>query len=429
MNGTSEAESASSLEQSVDRLLARFVQPDGPGVVVGILRNGAFIHRKAYGLADLEWGAPLEPDCVFRICSLTKQFTAVATMRLVEAGALDLDVPIERYLPNWPARGRRVTVRHLLNHTSGIWRHDSDQMERTLRSNPPVEEVWAMIAARDFEYEPGERYRYNNSGYLLLGAIIGAVSGQLYETHLHETIFQPLGMANTGILHHETVTPKRARGYIKGRRGFRNARLDAMNWSHSAGALGSTLDDLALWDRAIREGRLIRRDSFETMLEDAPQGDGGPFPYGFGWGTASWGGVRLYHHTGGVSGFGCHMLHLRDEDLTTIVLSNLYLFPFDPVTRGLVRLAKGWEEPTPKMRDPTADELATYAGRYESRDGPLVIAESAGHLASLGPGRLCERTDPEVEYRFSEPSGGRCQRLDYVSPLWPVSTFRRTGAD
>ena len=417
MGGTREVTAGLLLEHDIDRLMARFVQPDGPGAVIGILRDGVFILRKAYGLADLEWRTPLDPDWVFRICSLTKQFVlAVATMRLVEAGVLDLDAPVERYLPDWPARGRRVTVRHLLNHTSGVWRHDSDQLERTLRPNPPVEAVLAMIAARDFEYEPGERYQYNNSGYLLLGAIIAAVSGESYEDHLRETIFEPLGMAHTGILRHGAVTPKRARGYIKGRSGFRNARLDAMNWSHAAGALGSTVDDLARWDRAIRGNRLIRPDTLETMLEDAPQRDGGPSPYGFGWGTATWRGSRLYHHTGGISGFGCHMLHLRDEDLTTIVLANLYLFPFDPMTRGLVRVAKGWAEPAPEMRDPTGDELAACAGRYDSRDGPLVIAASAGHLASLGPGRLCERADPEVEYCFSEPDAGCFQRLDYVSP-------------
>lgn len=425
MNGASGAAGTSSLERTVDQLLARFVQPSGPGAVVGILRDGEFIHRKAYGLADLEWGAPLEPDCVFRICSLTKQFTAVATMRLVESGAVDLDAAIECYLPHWPARGRRVTVRHLLNHTSGIWRHDSDQGDRTMRRNLPVEEVLAMIAARDFEYEPGERYQYNNSGYLLLGAIIAAVSGQTYEDHLRETIFETLGMNNTGILHHESVTPKRARGYIKGRRGFRNARPDAMNWSYAAGALGSTLADLGLWDRAIRENRLIRQDTFETMLEDAPQRDGGPFPYGFGWGTGVWRDTRFYHHTGGVSGFGCQMLHLRDEGLTTIILSNLYLFPFDRVTRDLVRIAKGWEEAVPTVRDLTVDDLVTYSGRYQSRDGSLTIAGPADHLDLVEPGRLCERNDPEVEYRFSELIAHRYQRVDYVSPLWPAATFRR----
>ena len=202
-----------------------------------------------------------------------------------------------------------------------------------------------MILERDFEFEPGERYRYNNSGYLLLGAVIEAVSGLPYERFLQEAIFKPLGMTSTGILTHQRVTPHRARGYVKGRNRFHNARHDAMNWSHAAGALGSTLDDLAVWDQALRGDRLVRRDTLERMLTPTRLNDGSLYPYGFGWGTADYRGHPIFHHTGGISGFGCQMLHFRDEALTTIVLSNLYLFPFDPLTRGLIRCVKDWDEP------------------------------------------------------------------------------------
>jgi CubicO group peptidase (beta-lactamase class C family) len=416
-----------SLEARVDQALAELVQPDAPGAAVGIIQNGRFIHRKAYGLADLEWATPLRPDSVFRICSLTKQFTAVAVMMLEERGALSVEDPLERHLPDWPARGRRITLRHLLDHTSGVWRHDSDQVERTLRPNPPVTDVLEMIKARDFEFEPGERYRYNNSGYLLLGAVIEAVSGMSYADFLRTAIFEPLGMGQTRLLTHEAITPLRARGYIKGRKRFHNARLDAMNWAWSAGALGSTLDDLALWDRAIRDHRLIRRETLERMLAPARLTGGGSFPYGFGWGLADYRGLRVFHHTGGISGFGCHMLHARDEDLTTIVLSNLYLFAFDRVTRGLLRAVKGWDATTEPLSEATRAQMAACAGRYENEDGPFVIEAGATHLATLGDDRLCERADPEVEYRFSEPRDGAFQRLDYVSPLWPVSTWRRAN--
>lgn len=413
-----------SLETEIDALLAREVEPGGPGAAVAVLRDGRFIHRKGHGLADLEWGLPIEPDCVFRIASMTKQFTAVATMMLAERGALAVDAPIERYLPDWPARGRRVTVRHLLNHTSGVWRHDSELVERTLRPNPPVAEVLAMIRERPFEFEPGERYEYNNSGYMLLGALIANVSGRSYGDFLREDIFEPLGMTHTGLLSHERITPKRARGYVKGRKRFHNARLDAMNWSQAAGALGSTLDDLALWDRAVRENRLIRRETFEAMIAPTPLNDGSAYPYGFGWGMAEYRGARIYHHTGGVSGFACQMLCLRDEDLTTIVLSNLYLFPFDRVTRGLVRLAKGWPACEPALTEPAAAQREACAGPWNEHAGALLaMAGGPSGLMALNDHTLCDPADPEVEYRFSAPKDGRFRRLDYVSPLWPVSTF------
>jgi CubicO group peptidase (beta-lactamase class C family) len=122
------------LEARIDQMLAELVQPNTPGAAVGVIQDGRFIHRKSYGLADLEWGTPLRPDSVFRICSLTKQFTAVAVMMLEERGALSVDDPLERHLPDWPARGRRVTLRHLLDHTSGVWRHDTQMVERCART-------------------------------------------------------------------------------------------------------------------------------------------------------------------------------------------------------------------------------------------------------------------------------------------------------
>ncbi|HEY5107016.1 MAG TPA: serine hydrolase domain-containing protein [Caulobacteraceae bacterium] len=414
--------SYASLEKEVDRLLALKVEPGGPGAAVAIVSQGEFVVRKAYGLADLEWGIPLSVDAVFRIASLTKQFTAVAIMMLAERGALSIDDPIERHLGKWPRGSQTVTVRCLLNHTSGVWRHDSELVERTLRPNPPVEEVLDLIFSRPLEFDPGERYSYNNSGYLLLGAIIAAASARSYEAFLREEIFEPLGMDDTRVLTHETITPFRARGYIRGRKRFHNARLDAMNWSHAAGALGSTLTDLVKWDRAIRGNRLIGAESHAAMLADTPLADGSHYPYGFGWGTADYRGARVYHHAGGISGYACQMLHFRDEDLTTIVLSNLYLFAFDKVTRGLIRAFKGVAEPI--VAEPSAQQMAACAGAYEG-EWPFVIAENDAGLGARGEHILCQRGDPEVEYRFSELSDGRYQRVDYASPLWPISSVRR----
>jgi len=423
-----------SIEDRIDAILAAEVQPGGPGAAIAVIRDGEFIHRKAYGMANIEWGVPLTADAVFRIASLTKQFTAVAIMMLVERGQLSVDAPIEAWLPDWPTRGRVITARHLLNHTSGVWRHDSDQGDRTKRPNPPVEDVIRLIYSQPFEFEPGERYSYNNSGYILLGAIIAAVSGKPYEDFLRDEVFAPLGMGHTGLLRPEAITPKRAYGYVRGRKRFHNARLDAMSWSHAAGALGSTLDDLAKWDRAIRTGRLISAETLETMLTPTTMNDGSVFPYGFGWGTADYAGRRASHHTGGISGFGSHMLHFRDEDLTTIVLSNLYLFPFDKVTRGLIRAALDLDEVRAAPIALSAGELAACAGRfggdYEREifavEGGLAFAEGGRPaLLPASPTEFRQADDPENAYRFSGLRDGVYQRLDYLSPLWPTVNFSR----
>ncbi|MFI4976898.1 MAG: serine hydrolase domain-containing protein [Caulobacterales bacterium] len=424
------------METRIDALMARFVEPGGPGAAVAVIRGGAFVCRKAYGLADLEHSVPLTPDSVFRIASLTKQFTAVAVMMLAERGLLDIDDPVERHLTDWPDHGGAISLRRLLNHTSGVWRHDSEMIERTLRPNPPVAEVLQLIYAKPLEFEPGDRYAYNNSGYLLLGAVIAAASGRSYEDFLREEIFEPLGMGRTGILRHESVTPRRARGYVRGRERFHNARLDAMNWSHAAGALGSTLDDLRLWDRALRSHRLISAATMEVMLEPTTLNDGSAFPYGFGWGLAEYEGRRIFHHTGGISGYGCQMLHLRDENLTTIVLSNLYMFGFDQVTRGLVQAGLGVGEIVRAPVDLGPTDLAACAGdfkadeipvrRLEVLDGGLAFAERGGpSLAPAAADCFYDRADPEIEYRFSLRGERGFQRLEMRSPLWPPTTYLR----
>jgi CubicO group peptidase (beta-lactamase class C family) len=424
-------------EDRIDAVLNAELEPHGPGAAIAVIRDGEVIHRKAYGLANLEWNIPLEPDAVFRIASLTKQFTAVAVMMLAERGQLSIDAPIETYLADWPARGRTITIRHLLNHTSGVWSHDSLQIERTKRPNPPVEEVIELIYGQPFEFEPGARYSYNNSGYLLLGAIIKAVSGKPYEDFLREEIFAPLGMAHTGILRHERVTPKRAHGYVRGRKRFHNARLDAMSWSDAAGALGSTLDDLARWDRAIRANRLISAETLETMLASTTMRDGSSFPYGFGWGTAAYEGRRVYHHTGGISGFGCQMLHFRDQELTTIVLSNLYLFPFDKITRGLLRAVLDLADIGHAPIALTADQLAACTGRFDGdgyarelfacTDGLTFAENGATALRPASATDFRQVNDPELRFRFSDLRDGRYQRLTGLSPLWPDEILLRAG--
>lgn len=423
------------LEARIDALLAKEVDAGGPGAAIGVLRDGVFLHRKAYGMAEIEQGVALRPDAVFRIASLTKQFTAVATMMLAERGMIDIDAPLGAYLPEWSSRDPGITPRRLLEHTSGVWRHDTTEAPRTERANVPLSEILRRIHDAPSEYAPGERYTYNNSGYQLLGALVAAVSGVAFEDFLRAEIFEPIGMRRTGVLRHELVTPGRARGYVIGRRGVLNALPDAFNWTFAAGGLGSTLDDLALWDRAIRENRLVSAATFEAMLAPARLNDGSTFPYGLGWGLADYAGRRAYHHTGGISGYASHMLHLRDEDLTLIVLSNRYDFPIDKVMRGLLRATLDIDDPAPATRHDGPDEAAACAGRYRGDrfEQALVAADGGLGMTAAGPATLIQTApaeyrppdDPENAFVFTDPRDGRYQTLTYRSPLWPDEVSRR----
>jgi CubicO group peptidase (beta-lactamase class C family) len=426
------------LGRQIDAVVGAEVQPEGPGAIIAVLRDGELLHCKGYGLANLEWNIPVSPETVFRIASLTKQFTAIAVMMLRARGLLSLDDPIERFLVDFPPRGRRVTIRHLLNHTSGIrtFNYFERQSERARTTLAALLEV---IYELPFDFEPGDRYVYNNSGYVLLGGVIEAVSGQKYRDFLRTALFEPLGMRRTGYLFDEQVTPFRASGYERVRYEFRNARFRSATWAHAAGALGSTVGDLAKWDRAIRHHQLIDEESFNQMLEPARLNDGSTFPYGFGWGVAEYCGRRLYHHAGGGSGFAAHMLHFRDEDLTTILLSNLYLFPFDRITRAVARAALGEGRVERSYFESTPAHRAACAGTFTAEGWPDVVFPAsvaptsarvgAPRFIAFAEGQFYDAGDPEIEYRFGDRRDGVYYRLDYASPLWPVQTFRRARTD
>lgn len=426
----------SNLEARIDAVLAAQIREGEPGAVVAAIQGGIFLHCKAYGLANLEWTIPLPTDAVFHIASLTKQFTAVAIMMLKERGLVSLDAPMNDYLPDFPLGGRHVTIRHLLNHTSGFRSYNRFSDYRELaRLHLPLAAIVERLKRQPFDFLPGERYLYNNSGYVLLGAIIEKVSGAKYRDFLRQEIFAPLGMEQTSYLFDEPLVAKRAQGYQRGRAGFENASYTSPTHSHAAGGLGSTVCDLAKWDRAIRTNRLITAESFAQMLEPTRLNDGSEYPYGFGWGTADYLGRRLYHHAGGWSGFASHMLHLRDEELTTIVLSNLYLFPFDRITRAVLRAVL--DEPEVDCREIafTDDEAPAFVGRFEI-DGLVreIVRFPTGlsfgepespNLVRISESTFCEEGDPEVKCHFRDLRDGRYQALDWITPLFPQASYRR----
>ncbi|HEX2593456.1 MAG TPA: serine hydrolase domain-containing protein [Rhizomicrobium sp.] len=426
------------LEHRIDAAMAREIAPDGPGAVLAIVKDGVTVFRKGYGLANIEWGTRMPADAVFPIASLTKQFTAVAIMMLKERGLVSIDAPLETYLPDFPTRGRRITVRQLLNHTSGLCRDKaSPETHREIsRQNLSLAKLLELIAARPLEFEPGERYAYSNSGYVLLGAIIERISGQKYRDFLKAEMFDPLGMANTFYLFDEPIVPKRVAGYQRGRRGIENASYISPTYYHASGGLASTADDLATWDAAMWAHRLIGAESFAEMLVPVRLNDGSEFPYGFGYGTAEYRGHRIYHHTGGLSGFASHMAHLRDASVTTIVLANLFLFPMDRLTRLLLRCGLDLPDAAAPQTIGTQAPDA-FTGTFEiggvrrdivATDGGLAFADQPNTLLlQTSDDTLCEANDAENIYRFTDKCNGKYWRLEAISPLWPPALYRRVA--
>src|SRR5687768_11004790 len=201
--------------QEVLALAHKYKQFNGSALVA---QNGKVVYKGAFGMANMEWGIPNTPDTRFRLGSITKQFTAALTLQLVEQGKIKLDGKITDYLPDYRQDiGQKVTVHHLLTHTSGIPSYTGQPgfFENVSRNPYKVVDFVKQYASGDLEYEPGSKYSYNNSGYFLLGAIIERVTGKSYEQVLKENILDPAGMKNTGYDHHDTLIPKRAAGYAK----------------------------------------------------------------------------------------------------------------------------------------------------------------------------------------------------------------------
>ncbi len=244
-----------------ERVAARMQAGHWPGVAIGIELDGP-AHLQAYGLANLEHQVPVREDTVFRIGSLTKEFTAALILKLQETGKLSVDDDITRYLPDSPTGGRRVTVHHLLAHTSGIQNVTAlPSFRERIREDLSPEAVLELFQNQPFRFEPGEDFEYCNSGFLLLGMIIEKVLGKPYSDCIGEHVFAPLGLDHTYYLNDSPIVPNRASGYVWENGHIRNAPYVSLRLPFAAGALGSTVGDLLTWRRALDAGVLLSASS------------------------------------------------------------------------------------------------------------------------------------------------------------------------
>ncbi|WP_418315612.1 serine hydrolase domain-containing protein [Piscinibacter sakaiensis] len=299
---------------------------DGPGATVILTRDGEVVFRGAAGRANLELGVPMQPDHVLRIGSLTKQFTAAAILLLRDRGRLALSDEVARHLPDFPPHGARITIAQLLAHTSGLFNY-TDQpgywRGQLLRTDVSVQQIIGMFADKPPQFAPGSRFSYSNSGYALLGAIIERVSGKPYAEFLRSEIFAPLGLVDTQYGGLQLVL-RRASGYqIDADKRYRNALPLSMTHAYAAGALLSTVDDLARWNAALFGGRLLSDESLRLMTTATRLADGSVTEYGFGLYVRERDGLRVIGHSGGIHGFTSSAWWLPEQRLYAAVLTNL----------------------------------------------------------------------------------------------------------
>jgi D-alanyl-D-alanine carboxypeptidase len=360
------------LIEQIEALLRERYPADRPGVAVIVARRGKVLFRGGYGLANLELGIKIEPHMVFRIGSISKQFTATAILLLEEAGKLAVVDPITAYLPDYPTHGQPITIEHLLRHTSGIANYTGlPWFAANQRRDVSLDELIDAFKNEPLDFGPGEKWNYSNSGYVLLGAIIEKVAGLSYEQFLQERIFGPLGMGHSGYDHTDRLVPGRAAGYQIGAGGLENAGYLSMTLPHAAGALISSVEDLAIWNEALAGGRILRPETLTRAWTPGTLNNGEAHGYGYGWMMFSYEDHRAVEHAGGIHGFVTDGIYFPDDRVYVAVLANLMAAEAEADRTalriaGLVLGAPYSEPPTVPL---TSARRAALAGVYQGDAG------------------------------------------------------------
>lgn len=375
-----ETTNAQDLKSTVDAYLLSHSQPNAPGASVLIAKDGKAIYKKAVGMANLELNVPLSTDNVFEIGSITKQFTAVSILMLEEQGKLKVEDEITKYIPDYPTNGKTITIHHLLNHTSGIKSYTSmESFMKNARTDMTPTELIDVFKNEPMDFEPGEKFLYNNSGYILLGHIIEVVSEQSYADFIQDNIFSKLSMKSSYYGSMKNIIKNRASGY-QDRNGFVNADYLSLTLPYAAGSIMSTVDDLLIWQNAISSNTLIKRSSLEKAINGSTLNNGDKIPYGYGWFEGSVNGSDTYEHSGGIFGYVTNGIFLPKENMYVIALSNCDCSNVGEISTKIAAMAIG--KPFPSVKDAItldSDKLKKWTGAYEFEDGAVRFITLEGN--------------------------------------------------
>jgi len=378
-------QSRTQLAAEFDKIITSEFKPAEPGGVVLIAQNGQIIYKKAFGMANLELSVPMREEMIFNIASMTKQFTAVAILQLMEQGKLSLQDEITKYLPDYPVNGQKITVENLLTHTAGIPASDRAAMTRLQGEKRLITltEIIDTFKTRPLDFAPGTKIIYSNNGYMLLGAIIEKVSGASYPEYLEKNLFKPAGMTETHFGDDYKIIRNRPASYVYNRveSQFLNAHNDKVETAYSAGGIQSTAEDLFKWNRALVSNKLIKKESLEKAQTEYKLPGGKATYYGYGWFIGNIQGSPLVEHGGNMGGFMSHAIYLPREDVFVAVFYNFRTPTKLPefLAGDLAALTIG--KPF-NIKEVTLDEnlLQSYTGVYEEEGIERLITVENGKL-------------------------------------------------
>ncbi|KIC01824.1 beta-lactamase [Flavobacterium sp. JRM] len=329
---------AQNLDRKIDSLITSKFKPENPGAVFMAVKNGKMIYRKAFGKANLEFDINMKPEFVFEIGSMTKQFTAVSILMLAEQGKLRLNDEITKFIPDYPTNGNRITIHHLLTHTSGIKDFTSMKgIKDIARRDLSPKELVDFFKNEPIDLLPGKQYKYCNSGYVLLGYIIETVSGQSYEEFITKNIFKKIGMENTYYANHEKIIKNRVSGY-RDKDGYINANYISFSIPYASGSIMSNVDDMLRWQNALNTNVLLNAAFTEKLFTNYQLDDGTKIDYGYGWHLEKVKDKIVREHGGSIFGFKSMGVYEPTEQIYVIGLSNCDCNSPTSITRDIASL-------------------------------------------------------------------------------------------
>ena len=379
------------LQEKVDALFAEWDHWDSPGAALAVVKDGAIIYKRGYGCAQLEYNIPITPSTIFHVASVSKEFTAFAISLLEEQGKLSMDDDINKYLPEVPDFGEKITIRHLVHHISGM----RDQWQLLAISGWRLDDVITkehilklVRNQKDLNFKPGEEYLYCNTGFTLLAEIVARITGKTFREWTAENIFTPLGMSNTHFHDdHEMVVPNRAYSYYKDEDEgiFKNSVLSYANVG--ATSLFTTVEDLARWALNFEEKRVGGPDVIERMQVKGLLNNGEEISYARGLVVREYRGLKTVGHSGGDAGFRTHILMFPDQRFSVIVFSNLAEFSPGNLAQKVAAIYLGeLMTPEEEKKDEATETveidpaiLDSYTGRFKLNIGIIASIEREGN--------------------------------------------------
>jgi CubicO group peptidase (beta-lactamase class C family) len=405
---------------AVDDLFSAWTQGKKPGVGVAILYGGQPVHIKGYGLADLATGAAIHSKTPFRLASLTKQFTAMAIMILAEAGSLKYDDPIQQYLPQFSSYGEKITIRHLLNHTSGVEDYeelfldagiiDTDYPTPADREpkgfEPSLRDAVDLLSNQRLRFMPGDEWEYSNSGYVLLANIVERVSGIPFSRFLQDKIFRPLLMHDSLLSSRAQPEPElsdRARGYVFNEGVYTEADYTPLNAIYGPDGAYSTLDDMIKWCQALGSANLVRPSTMSEALTSGELNSGARTGYGLGWFIAKNFGLPVVSHTGSWMGFRSFLSYYTQQQFAIVVLSNST--EFDDAARSFIgsKLSKLYlsdEWLAPRSVAVEHNISRRYVGKYELQSGEVFEINDENGTLLVKPALFETKLIAESKVKF-----------------------------